>query len=199
MGFVGVASTRGGDALRSCSWSFQRDIVKIDLDYEPDPVLLDHANLPPVHARAVPALEWGAQHQTLDEEKPLLGTELRCSPDYTLRISTPTERMLIVGDACLASPEHHGKGRTKPETVEHYRRTIGWAVDGGIVRCHPLGGFVIFPPPSSEWAAFETMPSVRDCTLLCPSPNGGDLASERFRNLLKAILPVGTYEQALAS
>jgi hypothetical protein len=199
MGFVGAASTRGDDALRSCSWSFQRDSVRIDLDYEPDPVLLDHANLPPAHARAVPALEWGAEHQTLDEEKPLLGTELRCSPDYTLRISTPTDRILIVGDACLASPEHHGKGRTKPETVEHYRRTIGWVVNGRVVRCHPMGSFVIFPPPASAWAAFEATQGVRDCTLLCPSPTGREVETERLANLLRAVLPGWKYEQPLAS
>ena len=105
----------------------------------------------------------------------------------------------MVGDACLASPEHHGKGRTKPETVEHYRRTIGWAVDGGVVRCHPMGGFVIFPPPSSAWTAFEALQGVRDCTLFCPSPKGENGAAERFANLLNAVLPAAKRDHARAS
>lgn len=59
-----------------------------------------------------------------------------------LRITVGDERILVVGDATLASAEHHHKD-PKPRTVEKYRRTLGWSIDGGIIRCHPMGDFVI--------------------------------------------------------
>src|SRR5262249_4587217 len=96
------------------------------------------------------------------------------------------------GDACLASPTHHGgpnKNEAKPHRVEHYRQTVGWAGDGRIVRCHPMGGFVLFPPPAAAWADFQQLPGVRDCTLLCPSPRGDAAASRRLANLLMAVVP----------
>jgi len=75
--------------VKSCSWSFQRDDVVVELYYEPSPVLIDYEQLPPVHERGVPALEWAARNQELDVDRPFLGSEPRCSPDYMLRITTP--------------------------------------------------------------------------------------------------------------
>ena len=149
----------------------------------------------------VAALEWASTRQELDPDRPFLGLEERCSPDYLIRISTPHRRVLVVGDACLATPEHHGTGQAKPKphTVEHYRRTLGWAVDGRIVRCHPMGGFVFFPPPASSWTAFEQLQDVRDCTLLCPSAHNPAVAAARLDNLLRAILPDVPWREAMAS
>lgn len=201
LGFEGGATPRGAEGLLSCTWFLRRDDVQIELDYEPDPALVDHAALPPAHERVLPALEWASTRQELDADRPFLGLERRCSPDYLIRISTPRARVLVVGDACLATPEHHGTGqaRAKPHTVEHYRRTLGWVVDGGVVRCHPMGGFVVFPPPESSWSAFEQLDDVRDCSLLTPSPAGEDSSSSRLENLLTAVLPGFEWRRALAS
>lgn len=96
----------------------------------------------------------------------------------------------------------HGTGDdkrdAKPYTVEHYRRTLGWAVDGRVIRCHPMGAFVLFPPPASAWTAFELLPGVRDCTLLCPSSRGGS-AEQRLTNLLTAVVPDVPWQEAPAS
>jgi hypothetical protein len=194
LGFKGACSKEGADVLKSCSWRFEREDVVLVLDYEPTPVLVDHERLPPPHDRELPALEWAAQNQELDVDRPFFGSELSCSPDYTLRITTPRGKFLIVGDACLASPKHHGgkgpdKTGTKLHTVEHYRQTLGWAIDGQVVRCHPMGGFVVFPSPATAWTNFQQVPRVRDCTLLCPSPRGDPEASRRLANLLIVVAP----------
>jgi hypothetical protein len=199
LGFAGGCSTDGTDVVKSCSWRFQRGDVVLELDYESGPVLVDHERLPLPHERDVPALEWAARNQDVDVDRPFFGSEPRCSPDYTLRITTPNGRSLMVGDACLASPKHHGKGQdkrgAKPLTVEHYRRTIGWAIDGQVVRCHPMGGFVVFPSPATAWTDFEQLPGARDCTLLCPSPRGDPEARHRLAKLLIAVAPeVRQYE-----
>lgn len=201
LGFEGGVSPRGPEGLFSCTWTLCRGDVQISLDYEADPTLVDTTGLPPAHERLVPALEWASARQELDVDRPFLGLELKCSPDYLIRISTPTTRTLIVGDACLGTPEHHGTGeaKAKPYTVEHYRRTLGWAVDGQVVRCHPMGGFVVFPPPASSWHKFENLQDVRDCTLLCPSPRAPAESSARLENLLNAVAPQVRWREALAS
>jgi hypothetical protein len=171
----------------------QRDDIVAELDYEPVPVFVDYERLPPAHARDLPALEWAARNQVLDPDRPFLGTESRCSPDYMLRITTPLGRSLMVGDACLASPKHHGKGPdkgdSKPHTVEKYRRTLGWAAEGQVVRCHPMGGFVLFPTRASAWTDFERLPGAGDITLLCPNPHDDADASRRFAKLLAVVAP----------
>lgn len=191
LGFEGGITVRGSPVPLSCSWDLRKRDVLLQLDYEPNPVLLDPSALPPAHERTMPALEWAAKRQLLDEERPFLGMEQRCSPDYILRVTTPSQRLLVVGDGCLASPGHHGKRKAnpKPQTVEHYRRTLGWAVDGRVVRCHPMGGFVLFPPPEEAWAPFEKLENAPDCTLLCPSPRHVTGASRRLENLLHALAP----------
>lgn len=199
MGFEGTCSIDAADAVRSCSWRLQRDDIVAELDYEPVPVFVDYERLPPAHDRDLPALEWAARNQVLDPDRPFLGTESKCSPDYILRITTPLGRSLVVGDACLASPKHHGKGTdkgdSKPHTVERYRRTLGWAVEGQVVRCHSMGGFVLFPKRASEWTDFERMPGAGDITLLCPNPYDDAEASQRFTKLLAMVAPeVGSRE-----
>lgn len=193
MGFEGTCSTDAADAVRSCSWRLQRDDIVAELDYEPVPVFVDYERLPPAHDRDLPALEWAARNQVLDPDRPFLGTESKCSPDYMIRIATPLGRSLMVGDACLASPKHHGKGtdkgNSKPHTVERYRRTLGWAVEGQVVRCHSMGGFVLFPTRASEWTDFERMPGAGDITLLCPNPHDDADASRRFTKLLAVVAP----------
>lgn len=192
-GFSGICSVEAIDSVRRCSWHLTREGVTIQLDFEAEPAFVDYDHIPPLHERSVPALEWAARHQEIDAERPFLGLELKCSPDYLIRITTPTSKALLVGDACLTSSQHHGKkgDRTtsKPYTVEKYRRTIGWAVDDQMIRCHAMGGFVIFPPPAQEWAEFEAMPGASDCMLLCPSPRGDAEASRRLKILLEAIVP----------
>jgi hypothetical protein len=192
LGFSGPCTVEAVDSVKRCSWHLSLGETVLELDFEAEPTLIDYGRLPPVHERDVPALEWAARHQALDVERPFLGTELKCSPDYMIRITTPTGKRLLVGDACLASALHHGKGEltgTKPYTVEKYRRTIGWADEGSIVRCHALGGFVIYPPPAGDWTDFEKMPGASDCMLLCPSPGGDPEASRRLERLLGAVAP----------
>ncbi|MUT24271.1 hypothetical protein GNX14_24205 [Mesorhizobium japonicum] len=193
LGFSGICSVEAIETVKRCSWHLTRDGVTIELDFEAEPAFIDYDHIPPLHERAVPALEWAARHQKIDAERPFLGVELKCSPDYLIRITTPTNKALLVGDACLTSPEHHGKKgdktASKPYTVEKYRRTIGWAVGDQLIRCHPMGGFVIFPPPAHEWTEFEAMPGASDCMLLSPSPQGDVEASRRLKILLRSIVP----------
>jgi hypothetical protein len=191
LGFTGRMTTKDTQVFRSCHWRLQKEGITIELDYEPDPILVEHSRLPAAHERMMPALEWAAKHQALSPERPFLAMETRSSPDYILRVTTPRERVLLVGDACLASPEHHGRGEeklgAKPYTVEHYRRTIGWSLDGAMVRCHPMGAFVLFPAPAHKWSTFEQLPGVRDCTILCASPKDHAVATDRLRHLLSAV------------
>lgn len=185
LGFSGSGMTDPGNSIAACSWRLRRDDVLIEIDFEPEPTFIDYKILPPAHARNIPSLEWAALHQIVNPDRPFLGTEEKCSPDYLLRITLAGERFLIVGDATLASPDHHKEN--KPKVVEQYRRTIGWSVQGEIVRCHPMGSFVIFPPPSPAWSKFEKILGASDCTLLCPDPQGRDEAGSRLEGMLKSI------------
>jgi hypothetical protein len=195
LGFEGTCSTDTANLLKSCSWHLKRDGIEVDLDYEPEPVFVDYDRLPAAHDRDMPALEWAARNQDNDVNRPFFGTELRCSPDYIIRItvSEAKSKTLMVGDACLASARHHGRGPdksgAKPYTVENYRRTLGWATEKQIVRCHPMGGFVVFPSPATAWEGFQRLPGAGDCTLLCPSPQGDPEASRRLENLLCVLVP----------
>ncbi len=192
-GFSGLSSMERVETINRCSWRLVKDEIMVELDFEAEPTLVDYDQLPPVYERSISTMEWVAQNQELDEERPFFGLEMRCSPDYLLRITTPRRKVLMVGDACLASPKHHGKKQdksdTKPHVVEMYRQTIGWSVEGEVVGCHPLGGFVLYPPPVEAWKDFERLPAASDCTLLCPRP-GGDLeSSRRLEQLLARIVP----------
>jgi hypothetical protein len=191
-GFVGSCYLNPVDKLHSCSWRLQRDDVVLELDYEAHPTFINYTGIPPVHQRGMPVLEWAAINQKFDQDRPYFGSEEKSSPDYLIRITTPAGRSLMVGDACLASPQHHAVKKpqeAKPYTVENYRRTLGWVAQGQVVRCHPMGGFVLFPPPSEAWAHLQQIPGVRDCTVLSPSPLGDEAVSERLANLLIAISP----------
>lgn len=188
LGFTGHHVTELTSAPAACSWRLQKDDVVIELDFEAEPSFVDYKRVPSPHRRSIPVLEWAALNQNLDPERPFIGLEEKCSPDFLLRITVGDEHILIVGDATLASSKHHHKD-PKPKAVERYRRTIGWSIEGKIVRCHPMGGFVIFPPPSESWVDFETMPGTADCTLLCPGPRNAQEAKRRLVNLLNAISP----------
>ncbi|MEJ7015883.1 hypothetical protein [Sinorhizobium meliloti] len=185
LGFSGSGSTDLNNSISACSWRLRRGDILLEFDFEPEPSFIDYRMLPPAHERTMPALEWAALHQTVNPDRPFLGAEEKCSPDYLIRITVGDERFLIVGDATLASPDHHKDN--KPKVVEQYRRTIGWSVEGEIVRCHPMGGFVIFPPPSPAWSKFEKVFGASDCTLLCPDPQGHGEAGHRLERLLNAI------------
>lgn len=187
MGFTGRCITDRQLSTTACSWRLQRDGMVVELDFEAEPTLVDYTRLPPPHERSLPALEWAALNQNIDLERPYVALEEKCSPDYILRITNGEERFLIVADATLASAAHQKENDSKPKTVEKYRRTLGWSIDGEIVRCHPMGGFVVCPPPSDGWKRFETMIGSSDCTLLCPSPQNPTEARGRLKNLLKAI------------
>lgn len=191
-GFLGTCTVEAGDNVSQCAWHLTRGDVVIELDFEAEAAFIDYQQLPPVHERDMPALEWAARHQKFDAERPFLGTEPKCSPDYLIRITTPASKMLLVGDACLASPEHHGKSgegtSSKPYTVEKYRRTIGWAAGDQMIRCHNLGGFVVFPAPAHAWTALEKVPGASDCSLLCPSPQGDPDTSRRLETWLTTVI-----------
>lgn len=192
MGFSGLSSVERVENVNRCSWRLTRDEVMVELDFEAQPALVDYDRLPPVHARTISTMEWAAENQELDEERPFFGLEMRCSPDYLLRITTPTRKVLMVGDACLASPEHHGnkdKSDTKPHVVELYRRTIGWSAQGEVIGCHPLGGFVLYPPPADAWRNFERLPAASDCTLLCPRPGEDGEGNRRLEQMLACLAP----------
>lgn len=193
LGFDGLCSIEAVETVTRCAWRLTRGDITVELDFEADPVLVDYDHLPPLQERKVPVLEWAACHQKLDEDRPFLGLEMKCSPDYLIRVTAPGEKTLLVGDACLSSPLHHGGGGdklgSKPYAVERYRRTIAWATGDQVVRCHPMGGFVLFPPPSEAWHEFTTLPGASDCMLLCPSPGDDTEASRRFKILLEAVVP----------
>ncbi len=188
LGFTGHCITDLKKAPDACSWRLRKGNVQIELDFEAEPNYVDYSKVPPPHERAVPVLEWAAQNQEMDTDRPFLGLEEKCSPDYLLRITVGDERILVVGDATLASAEHHHKD-PKPKTVEKYRRTLGWSVDGAIVRCHPMGGFVIFPPPSESWKVFEVLPGAADCVIFAPGLRDAAAARQRLLGLLDAISP----------
>lgn len=191
-GFVGTCIVNPADMLHSCSWKLERNDVVLELDYEAEPSLVDYARVSEIHDRGMPVLEWAALNQEFDEDRPYFGSEEKCSPDYLIRISGPSGRALLVGDASLASPKHHGvpnKRDSKPYTVENYRRTIGWATGSEVVRCHPLGGFVLFPPPTVSWNYLQRLPGASDCTLLCPSPLGDEQARSRLAKMMSIISP----------
>ncbi len=193
LGFEGLCSVEAVETVRRCAWRLARGDVTVELDFEAEPVLVEYDRLPPLQERKMPALEWAACHQQLDEDRPFLGMEAKCSPDYLIRFTTPAGKTLFVGDACLSSPMHHGgsgdKLGSKPYTVERYRRTIAWASGDEVIRCHPMGGFVLFPPPSEAWHEFTTLPGASDCMLLCPGPQDDAEASRRFRILLETVVP----------
>lgn len=193
LGFSGLPSVERVEAVDRCSWRLVKGVVKIELDFEAEPALVDYDRLPPVYVRTVSTMEWAARNQDLDEECPYFGLEARCSPDYLIRVTTPARKALMVGDACLASPKHHGKkpdkSDSKPHTVEKYRRTIGWSAEGEMIACHPLGGFALFPPPVEVWIDFEGLPAASDCTILCPRPGGDPDASYRLEQLLARVAP----------
>ncbi|MGW8281475.1 hypothetical protein ACWGK7_18515 (plasmid) [Sphingomonas aurantiaca] len=186
-GYVGSCSINGVNELHSCSWRLQKENIVVEIDYEIHPTFVNHSDVPLVHEREMPVLEWAAQNQSFDEARPFIGSEEKCSPDYFIRVTTPTSKYLLIGDACLASPQHHAVASpqdAKPYVIEKYRKSIGWIDNGRIIRCHPMGGFVIFPPPSEAWVYIQKLPGLGDCTILSPNPLGDDVAGKRLERLI---------------
>lgn len=203
LGFSGFAELDRVEAIDRCSWRFERDAMVIELDYEAEPALIDYTRVPAAHDRTVSTLEWAARNQELDEQRPYIALEMRSSPDYLVRITTPGRKVLMVGDACLASPDSHGlkvapdgtirenpaKPGSKAHVVALYRRSIGWAAEDEVLGCHPLGAFVLFPPPAASWRDHERLPGATDSTLLCPRPGGDREATQRLQRLLSCVAP----------
>ncbi len=54
IGFVGVCSSAWALDLGWCSWRLTRGDVVVELDFEPEPVLVDYASLPAAHERDLP-------------------------------------------------------------------------------------------------------------------------------------------------
>lgn len=191
LGFVGRADMAiGRDAVESCAWNLERDDIRVTLDYEPHPELLDFGSVPPIHEREQSANEWAAARQLSDAARTLFGSQARCSPDYVLRIQGPRGHCLAVGDACLADPAHHQDVQTsKPATVESYRRSIYWWVNDHLQACDPLGGFVLFPGPPSGWDALMRQVRHKDVWFVCPKPRGADEhARQQFRAFVERLI-----------
>ena len=151
LGFAGFAELDRVEVIDRCSWHFERHGVVIELDYEAEPALIDYTRVPAAHEQTISTLEWAGRNQELDEKRPYLALEMRSSPDYLVRITTPGKKVLMVGDACLASPASHGlkvasdgtikenpaKPHSKAHTIALYQRSIGWAAEDEVVGCHP--------------------------------------------------------------
>jgi hypothetical protein len=192
LGFMsGAAMTIGREVLESCAWRLVRGRVSIEVDYEPHPEMMDFGDVPPIHERDETANEWTVARQLSDDGRTLFGSQTRCSPDYVLRIQGPYGHCLAVGDACLADPAHHPHDgqASKPATVESYRRSIFWWVNGRLQPCDPMGGFVLFPGPPSGWDALMHQVRHKDVWFICPKPRGADEhARQRFRTFVERLI-----------
>lgn len=189
LGFEGMPTVEWVSSVTRCSWSLTKGEILIELDFEAHPALADYPSIPPVYDREGSFIDWLAANQELDIKRPYFGLEGTCSPDYLIRVTTPQQKQLIVGDASLASAAHHSSGSSKLNKVEKYRKTIIWSADGVPIGCHFLGGFVIYPPPTSVWSELECPAGAPDCTILCPQPGGDCEANDRFTLMLTRVVP----------
>ena len=101
--------------------------------------------------------EAGVEH-VRDKDHPFVSAIDKYTPDFALRLTGPNGRRLLVGDAVLDDPTRYDPNKAnfrKDRTVAHYVATIAWASPEGLVRCDPLGGFVLAPGPQSAWNRFE--------------------------------------------
>jgi hypothetical protein len=185
-GQVEVEWSAGG--LLGARWTLQHPQgVRLVLDYEPDPVRVQPEAAPPVHERKASAFAWAARQRPLDAARPFVAATEAASPDYLLRITTPMGPTLLVGDASLTDPRFPQGGTRKTLKVADYVRTIAWETDAGLVRCHPLGGFVLFTPPQKAWADLEgePEPKAREVTICAPAVTGDHHpATVRFMHLV---------------
>ncbi len=176
LGFEGAADlTLGADVLAGATWTLKRQDVRIVLDYEPHPPMLDFSQVPAVDERMESSIEWAIKRQLIDEQRTIFGSREECSPDYLLRIEGPGGRVLAVGDACLADPEFHPTtGESKVAKVARYRNSLYWWAGSRAHSCHALGGFVLFPGPTMQWSRHRAESRGQDVWLLCPTPCGTD-------------------------
>lgn len=189
LGFTGQADLALGiDELDGCSWTLRRGPFEVVLDYEPHPAQLDFDALPSIEERDATAVEWAITRQYTSPERPLFGSESRCSPDYVLRIRGPGGVALAIGDACLADPGHHQEKDAKAHVLKGYRRTILWRVDDRIVRCDPLGAFVLLPGPAVGWANLESKLRPLDVWHFYPQPRAADPACPQFAQFIERLL-----------
>lgn len=189
LGFAGQADLALGiDELDGCSWTLRRGPFEVVLDYEPHPAQLDFGALPSIEEREVTAVEWAITRQYTTPERPLFGSEKRCSPDYVLRIRGPGGVALAIGDACLADPGHHQEDDAKAHVLKEYRRTILWRADGRIIRCDPFGAFVLLPGPAAGWANLESRLRRLDVWHFYPQPRAADPACPRFAQFIERLL-----------
>lgn len=193
LGFQGgVDKTQGSTEVAGCTFLLQRDGVRVTLEFEPHPARLDFANLPALDERLVSAEEWAVARQFSDPERPFFGSHDICSPDYLLRIEGTGRPIFAIGDACLADPCYHDKD-DKPETLRAYRRSIMLKSSTGLVRCEPLGLFVLYPGPTERWSQLETNCRKDDIWLLCPQVSGADsTARMRVHRMLTHLLARAT-------
>ncbi|MCB9701131.1 MAG: hypothetical protein H6711_04525 [Myxococcales bacterium] len=185
LGFRGEGPfSRGIASISSSRWSLRRGEVAVQVDYEPHPEFISLDGAPPLGERVVPAVLWGIDQREVGRASGYVGGAEKCSPDYVITIEGPAGVVFAVGDACLADPVHHTPGAKgfKPSIVANYRRTI-FALRGGRMHaCDPLGAFVLFPGPTSEWEKCESSAARVDVWLFCPKPTSEDgVAAERFR------------------
>lgn len=181
IGFTGsIDQALGNDQLEGARWILTRDQVTVIIDYEPHPAQLRFGSLPELGQRTVSAVEWAILNQPVDQERPLYGSEERCSPDYVVRLEGPSGRVLAVGDATLADPAHQRPREGKSAVVATYRRSIYWRVGEQILGCDVLGGFVIFPGPTGMWSLLERESRRQDIWLFCPVPHAEDSDASRL-------------------
>ncbi len=178
----------GNETLDGCTWTLRRGDVEIHVDYEPHPALLDFTGLPPLDDRTIQAVEWASARQYVSHERPLFGSEARCSPDYVLRLRGPRGATMAIGDACLADPAHHQEKDSKAHVLQAYRRTILWRTDDRIVRCDPHGAFVLLPGPAEGWTELEAHTRALDVWHFYPQPRSADPNCPRFARFIERLL-----------
>jgi len=195
LGFAGkVEKVEGIDVVSAVQWVLRRGSVSVIIDYEPHPEYLDvksFDDLPPLSARQDPAFNWGIKRRLTEGLITFVAAADKCSPDYLIRIEGPGGRTLAVGDACLADPLYHTQ-RTKdfkPSIVARYRGTIFWVGEDFIQECDPLGGFVVFPGPTEQWAAMDRKCRELDSWAFCPHPSKADESADyQLRSFMERLV-----------
>lgn len=188
-GFTGQTDLAlGSETLDGCTWTLRRGDVVIHVDYEPHPAQLDFTELPPLDERAVPAAEWAIARQYTGHERPLFGSEMRCSPDYVLRMQGPRGAAMAIGDACLADPAYHQEKDAKAHVLHGYRRTILWRAGDRVVRCDPHGAFVLLPGPATGWVELEARTRALDVWHFYPQPRTTAPNCMRFTRFIERLI-----------
>jgi hypothetical protein len=189
-GFVGHAELAlGTDRVEGARWTLQKGNVRVVIDYEAQPSVISFDGLPAVYQRHEPAAEWVLSQHPIPSERPLFASGGRVTPDYVIRFEGPSGRVMAIGDATLADPKYHRDPKeNKPAVVAAYRRSILWAVEGRVLSCEPLGGFVLFPGPEQMWNDLENQTRGYDVWFICPHPRDESDAAIRFADFFQRLL-----------